>query len=98
MKFEISPSLNVQRDTDGDYWACAKCSTDLGPTDEAYKAGCIREDHPVSSSNPLIGAPERFIDDAVSFRQFYCPGCGTLIENEVAVDSDAILSDIIVSG
>ncbi|MGR8946785.1 MAG: hydantoinase B/oxoprolinase family protein [Gammaproteobacteria bacterium] len=97
VKYEISPSLNVQRDGDGDYWACAKCSTDLGPTDDAYKSGCIREDHPVSASNPLIGAPERFIDDAVSFRQFYCPGCGTLIENEVAVDSDDILSDIVIS-
>ena len=97
VKYEISPSLNVQRDADGDYWACGKCSTDLGPTDEAYKSGCIREDHAVSSSNPLIGAPERFIDDAVSFRQFFCPGCGTLIENEVAVDTDDVLSDILIS-
>ncbi|MEM7467436.1 MAG: hydantoinase B/oxoprolinase family protein [Pseudomonadota bacterium] len=97
VQFEISPALNVQRDKDGSYWACAKCSTDLGPTDQAYKTGCIREDHPVSSANPLIGAPERFIDDKVSFRQFYCPGCGTLVENEIAVDIDDILSDIIIA-
>lgn len=98
IKYQISPCLNVQYDSDGDYWACAKCSADLGPTDVAYKAGCIREDHPVSASNPLIGDPARFIDDAVSFRQFFCPGCGSLVENEVAVDHDEILSDIIIHG
>jgi len=96
VKHQIKPSLNVQKDGDGDYWACAKCSTDLGATDEAYKNGCIREDHPVSASNPLIGDPSRFIDDAVSFRQVFCPGCGCLVENEVAVDNDQVLNDIIM--
>jgi acetone carboxylase gamma subunit len=28
------------------------------------------------------------------FRQFFCPGCGALIENEVARESDAVLHDI----
>ena len=28
------------------------------------------------------------------FRQFSCPGCGTLIENEVAIASDPVLKDI----
>jgi N-methylhydantoinase B len=92
--FEAASCLNVLRDTGGDYWACAKCSTDLGPTAGNFKDGCIREDHPVSASNPLIGAPERFIDDDVAFRQFFCPGCGALIDNEVAVDADPVLADI----
>ena len=94
LRYELSPSLHLKHDADGDYWACAKCSADLGPPDVAYKAGCIRESHPVSASNPLIGDPQRFIDDDVSFRQFFCPGCGTLIENEVAISSDDILNDV----
>ena len=98
IRYEVATCLNVQFDKDGDYWACAKCSTDLGPTDVAYKDGCIREDLPISSSNPLIGDPSRFIDDDVAFRQFYCPGCGALIENEVAITSDTILSDIMLDG
>ena len=28
------------------------------------------------------------------FRQFFCPGCGTLIENEIAVAKDPVLRDI----
>jgi acetone carboxylase gamma subunit len=28
------------------------------------------------------------------FRQFFCPGCGALVENEVARESDEVLRDI----
>ena len=59
-----------------------------------YKNACIREDREVSSCNPLIGDPSRFIDDPVVFRQFYCCGCGALIDNEVAVTDDPVLQDI----
>jgi N-methylhydantoinase B len=91
---EVSTALNLQQDATGLFWACAHCSADLGGNDGNYKDGCIREDNPVTDSNPLIRGPERFIDDAVTFRQFYCPGCGSLIENEVAVSSDPLLTDI----
>lgn len=94
--FEAGSCLNVNKDEQGQYWACGSCSTDLGATATNYKDACIREDRPVSDSNPLIGDPTRFIDDAVSFRQFYCPGCGRLIDNEVAVDADPVLIDIAV--
>jgi N-methylhydantoinase B len=92
--FEAGTCLNVQRDDRGQYWACNSCSTDLGETSANYKDACIREDHPVSDSNALIGAPDRFIDDEVAFRQFFCPGCGRLVDNEVAVSTDPVLADI----
>ena len=59
-----------------------------------YKLGCNREDRHISTSNPLIGEPRDFINEDVEFRQFSCPGCGTLIENEVAVASEPVLEDI----
>jgi hypothetical protein len=40
------------------------------------------------------GDPARFIDPRPQFRQFCCPGCGLLIENEVAVDSEPPLADV----
>ena len=58
-----------------------------------YKAGCLEERHPAERSNPLVGDPLRFIDEAVEFRQFFCPGCGRLVENEIAVASDPLLCD-----
>ena len=90
--------LSVRRGDGGaNHWACAKCATDLGPVEENYKLGCLREDRPVSESNPLIGETKDHIDDEVVFRQFYCPGCGTLIENEVSIASDPPLMDISIA-
>jgi len=74
--------------------ACAKCATDLGGLNGNYKAHCIREDHAISLANPLIGEPARFIDDQPVFRQFFCVGCGVLIENEVTLAHEPVLWDL----
>ena len=93
--FQASTCLDAKRDAAGSYWACGKCSADLGPMSDNYKLHCIREDNSVSSANPLIGDPARYIDDAVTFRQFFCTGCGCLIDNEIAVASDEVLHDVV---
>jgi acetone carboxylase gamma subunit len=74
--------------------ACARCGHPLCPATENYKAHALRIDRPIQTSNPLIGDPQRFIDDPVAFRQFYCPECGGLIENEVSRALDPLLWDI----
>ena len=74
-------------------WACAHCAADLGPLEDNYKDVCLREDRPVSDSNPLVGDPKDFIDDPVAFRLFYCPACGSQIDNEIAVESDPVMRD-----
>ena len=73
---------------------CAKCTTDLGPIDENYKDHCVVEHAGIGASNPNIGDWQRYLDEAPQFRQFSCPGCGALIENEVATASDPVLRDI----
>ncbi|MBX9606945.1 MAG: hydantoinase B/oxoprolinase family protein [Gammaproteobacteria bacterium] len=93
--FQASPTLDARKDAGGSYWACSKCSADLGPLHDNYKHHCIREDKPVASSNPLIGDPARYIDDDVSFRQFFCTGCGSLVDNEISVTSDPVLHDVV---
>ncbi len=87
-------NLAVYGKSDAARWACAHCAADLGPLNDNYKNACLREDRPVSDSNPLVGDPADFIDDAVAFRLFYCPACGSLIDNEIAVDSDPVMRDI----
>ena len=47
-----------------------------------------------SAANPNIGDYKRYIDDRPMFRQFHCPGCGALIENEIARADDEVLRDI----
>ena len=95
---EVTPYLHAKRDDRGAFWACARCGTELGGIEDNYKLGCNREDRHISTSNPLIGEPRDFINDDIEFRQFSCPGCGTLIENEVAVASDPVLRDIDLRG
>ena len=82
-------------DRAGDRWlACSRCGQPLGPARENYKLHCHRVDRPIQAANPLIGDPQRFIDDAVEFRQFCCPACARLIENEVSRAQDPVLHDI----
>jgi acetone carboxylase gamma subunit len=79
----------------GDPWlACSRCGQPLCASRENYKLHCHRIDRPIQSANTLIGDPRRFIDDAVQFRQFCCPACGGLIENEVCRAQDPVLWDI----
>ncbi|MDH4095263.1 MAG: hydantoinase B/oxoprolinase family protein, partial [Betaproteobacteria bacterium] len=78
----------------GGRWCCAKCATDLGALRENYKANCVRVDRPIEASNPIVGDPARFIDPKPQFRQFCCPGCGRLIENEIALDAEPLLADV----
>ncbi len=75
-------------------WCCRQCATDLGPVSANYKDGCARHDAPIEHSNPNVGDWRRYIDHEPVFRQFFCPGCGALIENEVARVDDPPLRDI----
>ncbi len=93
---EASDTLQVRANGGDAHWACGRCSADLGPVSTNYKESCLRRDQPISASNPLVGDPARFIDDEVQFRQFHCPSCGGLVENEVAVATDPVLADIMV--
>jgi len=90
----VTENLDLRRDTGDEVYCCAKCQTEVGPLGSNYKEHCIRVDEPVSKSNLLIGEPSRFIDDTPEFRQFFCPGCGTLIENEIAMCGEPVLMDI----
>ena len=90
----VTENLDLRSDADYEVYCCAKCQTEVGLLGSNYKEHCIRIDKPVSKSNLLIGEPSRFIDDTPEFRQFICPGCGTLIENEIAMCGEPVLMDI----
>jgi N-methylhydantoinase B len=76
------------------HYSCSECDADLGPSSDNYKDHCIREDNPITHAVPLAGDPHRYIDADPVFRQFFCPGCGALIENEVALATEPVLRDI----
>ena len=64
---------------------CRRCGRALCPAGENFKSGAVMKERPIEDANPLIVDPRTFIDDDVVFRQYYCPGCATLLENEVVL-------------
>jgi N-methylhydantoinase B len=90
----ITDNLDLRREKDGLHMGCCKCSADLGSVRDNYKHHCVRREADISTANPNIGDYRRYIDDRPVFRQFFCPGCGALIENEVARAADPLLWDI----
>jgi N-methylhydantoinase B len=90
----MTDNLDLRRERRGLRFACAKCAADLGPASANYKAHCVRHDAEIGAANPNIGDWRRFIDERPVFRQFHCPGCGALVENEIAREGDEVLRDI----
>ena len=86
------------READEPTFCCVACSASLGPASENYKEHCVIEQHPVARSTPTAGDPARFVDADPVFRQYFCPGCGVLIENEILMAGNEPLRDIEYAG
>ena len=65
---------------------CRRCGHVLGPASRNYKLGALVRDRPLTDGNPHVRDPAIYTDSTVAFREFVCPGCGTLLDTEVAVD------------
>jgi N-methylhydantoinase B len=91
---KTTDSLELRRETGGVHACCSRCAADLGSVRDNYKDHCVKVELDISAANPNIGDWRRYIDDRPVFRQFFCPGCGGLIENEVARENDEVLRDI----
>ena len=91
---KTTDSLDLRREAGRVHICCSRCAADLGSVRENYKDHCVKAELDISAANPNIGDWRRYIDDRPVFRQFYCPGCGGLIENEVARENDEVLRDI----
>jgi len=57
---------------------------------ENYKEHCVRREADISAANPNIGELPPLHRRPAVFRQFFCPGCGALIENEIARADDPV--------
>ena len=64
---------------------CRNCDETICGADENYKLHALCDRKPLTEAGPLVNDPSEYVDEEVEFRQFYCPGCGTLLENEVVL-------------
>lgn len=84
-------------DLEAEQWQCYSCGETLGPTEENYKRSClVNERDPREIHPPLIEGEEYTFapdPDWIRIVEFYCPGCGTMIENEYLPPGHPITHD-----
>jgi len=98
MKVYITEYLQIE--LDGERWECRRCGHDIGSARDNYKEGLLVYDRdPREIHKPLID-PDKY---AYSFApdplytallEYYCPGCGTLVETEYTVPGHPPVHDI----
>lgn len=75
--------VHLAVDDERDAVVCRRCDEAICDADENYKLHALCERKPVTEAGPLANDPSEYVDEEMEFRQYYCPGCGTLLENEV---------------
>jgi acetone carboxylase gamma subunit len=98
MKVPITEYLRI--DLDSEHWECAVCNQPLNSARANYKEGLlIHARDPREIHRPLIDPKlyeYTFAPDPTLcvIYEFYCPGCGTLVETEYTVPGHMPLHDI----
>ena len=94
-KRQITEYLDIDLETE--MWCCHRCGKELVSARENYKRGClVYERDPRTIYQPVIDGPYTFSPDPEWARivEFYCPGCGVMIENEILPPGHPITHDI----
>jgi acetone carboxylase gamma subunit len=69
-----------------------RCGYDVGPATENYKLHILQRESPVQRAGPWVD-PHGIGGDRFVCREFYCPGCVTLLDVEIAQRDEPILWD-----
>ncbi|WP_180900617.1 acetone carboxylase subunit gamma [Martelella soudanensis] len=96
MTVRITENLSI--DLEHEAWCCAACGHRLTGARENYKTGCLVAEVPMEEAHPPMveGAAFSFTPhpDFCRLVEFYCPGCGTVLENEYLPPGHPITHDI----
>jgi acetone carboxylase gamma subunit len=93
-QFKLGEYLDVVAGEEGPRIRCAKCGYDLGPARGNYKEHTLLRRGRLEDAGPLVGDPKRFIDDEMELREYFCPGCVTLLDSEINRAAAPLLWDI----
>ena len=83
MKIRITEYLDI--DLQAEKWHCHSCGAELADASQNYKHGCLvaevemEKAHPPMTDSEFSFTPD---PDFCRLLEFYCPGCGTTLENE----------------
>lgn len=104
VKRQITEHLDI--DLDAEMWCCNRCGRTLTSAKNSYKQGCLvyerdpRTIYKYFTTEGFARVPrEGFVGLCpdptwVSILEFYCPGCGTMVETELLPLGHPITHDI----
>ncbi|WP_201318602.1 acetone carboxylase subunit gamma [Paenibacillus sp. EPM92] len=95
MRRQITEYLDIELQKE--MWVCRCCGHELISARENYKKGCLLYDRdPHDIHPPVIDETYTFSADPnwMRYIEFYCPGCGTMIEVEALPPGHPITHDI----
>jgi acetophenone carboxylase len=94
-KVRITEYLDI--DLDRELWCCHVCGHELISARKSYKRGCLVAERDPKEIYPPIYDAEFCLTTAEGygvFVEFYCPGCGTMVENELLPEGAPTTHDI----
>jgi acetone carboxylase gamma subunit len=90
----VGELLRLRADDAGRRFAvCARCSCVIAPATEHYKEYAPMLVQPTTAISHLQQDSTELLDDPFEFRQHFCPGCGALLESEIARADDPPLRE-----
>ncbi|MCF8120665.1 MAG: acetone carboxylase subunit gamma [Deltaproteobacteria bacterium] len=96
MKVRITEYLEI--DLEKEKWCCHRCGYILMDARENYKKGCLVAEKPLTDIHPPLNEGQAYSfcpdPDFCRLLEFYCPGCGGMIENEYLPPGHPITHDI----
>jgi acetone carboxylase gamma subunit len=90
------PRINEYLNVEGrgqDATVVCRCGHRIGPASENYKLHVLMREGPVQTAGPWVD-PMHIGGDRFVCREFFCPGCATLLDVEIAQRGEAILWDV----
>jgi N-methylhydantoinase B len=77
---------------------CDRCDHILGDAAIEYKEHCSALETTLDKIGPGFGLRTDQLEDALVWREFYCPSCGVMVENELAKEGEPLLNDAFLDG
>jgi acetone carboxylase gamma subunit len=91
MSRPIATNLEIRSTGKGDHIACRSCGHALAPAGQPWKLHAILRE---LSMNGVGGKAYTGASEAI-LRHFGCPGCGALLDSEMALPGEPFLDDIV---
>ena len=99
MSKRVAITEYLEIDLERERWHCRRCDHDIAPARENYKEGLLVYNRdPREIHRPILDPSYEFTyapdSNWCRIVEFYCPGCGTLVENEYLPPGMPLTHDI----